>query len=170
MLSTFAHGAAQQTTQYYTSSGQVISAEEMEVAAIIVLFFLMMSFIFAVAAYIVFSISLMKIFKKAGVKPWIAWVPFYSNWRLLEIGGQQGFWAVLAIIPVVSIVSAVFMYISMYNVGLKLGKSESFVLFAIFLTPVWFIWLAFDKSVWNEKVGAPSLAPDLPLTETKTAE
>lgn len=79
---------------------------------------------------------------------------------MLEIGGQQGFWAILAIIPFVNIISAVFTYIAMYNIGLKLGKDGAYVLLAIFLPPVWFILMAIDKSPWNDAAGAPSLAPE----------
>src|SRR5690606_36109788 len=105
-------------------------------------------------------ICLMKIFKKSGMgQPWAAWVQFYNNWKMLEIGGQQGFWSVLAIVPIVNLVSAVFMYIAMYNIGLKLQKEGAFVLFALFLSPVWLIWLAFDKSTWHGSAGAPSLTP-----------
>lgn len=111
-----------------------------------------------IGAYVVSAISLMKIFEKAGVAGWIAWVPFYNNWKMLEIGGQQGFWAILAVIPLVNIAAAVFLYIAMYHIGLKLGKSGSFLLFGIFLPIVWLLWLAFDKSTWNESASpAPSL-------------
>lgn len=115
-----------------------------------------------VGVYVLTSIMLGKIFKKAGVESWKAWVPVYNNWVMLELGGQQGWWSVLAFIPVVSIVSTVFMFIAMYNIGLKLGKDGAFVLFAIFLSIVWIIWLATDKSVWNESVGQPSLTPVSP--------
>ncbi len=122
--------------------------------------FILFIFLFALAMYVVMALCLMQIFKKAGVKPWIAWVPIYNNWKMLEIGGQQGFWAVLALIPVVNIVSAVFMYIAMYNIGLKLGKDASYVLLAIFLSPIWYILMALEKSPWNDALGAPSLAPE----------
>jgi hypothetical protein len=61
---------------------------------------------------------------------------------------------VLAFIPFVNIASAVFMYIAMYEIGLRLGKQGAFVLFAIFLPLVWTVWLAIDSSTWQgEKLG-----------------
>lgn len=150
---------AAQSSQYYSTYGPRTSTssalEPAFIAAMLLFFFI--GLIFTVGVYIFFAICLMKIFKKAGVKPWIAWVPFYNNWKLLEIGGQQGFWAVLAIIPIVSIASAIFVYISMFNIGKKLGKGGEFILWGIFLPYVWFPWLAFDKSIWNDKNGAPRL-------------
>lgn len=127
-------------------------------AAIIVGSMMVAMLLFAVIAYIIGALLFGRIFKKAGIPAWIAWVPFYNNWKLLEIGGQQGFWAVLAIIPVVNIVSSIFMLIAMYHIGLKLGKSGSFVLWAIFFPIVWLAWLAFDASTWKKSLGAPSIA------------
>ena len=113
-----------------------------------------------IVSYVVSSFLLGRIFKKAGVEQWIAWVPFYNTWKMLELGGQQGFWAVLALVPVVNIVAAIFTYIAMYNIGLKLQKEGWFVVLAIFLPIVWLIWLAFDNSVWREKGGAaPAKTP-----------
>lgn len=149
-----------QSGYYYDDSYYYTTNVDDTTAVAAMLAFAAFALIFLAAFYVFFAFCLMKIFKKAGIeKPWAAWVPIYNNWKLLEVGGQQGFWAVLAIIPIINIVSAVFMYIAMYNVGLKLGKEGVFVLLAIFLSPVWLIWLAFDKSTWNESAGASSLTP-----------
>ena len=140
---------AQSYDSYNSYSSTGAEGAETAVAAFIIglyLFFLALS----VGAYILTALGLMKIFNKAGVPGWMAWVPFLNNWKLLEIGGQQGFWAVLSIIPVASIVSSVYTYIAMYHVGLKLGKEGVFLLWAIFIPPVWFLWLGFDKSTWND--------------------
>ncbi len=112
---------------------------------IFVLFFFIVVVCYAVTAWL-----LGRVFKKAGTPQWIAWVPVYNNWKILELGGQQGFWAVLGLIPLVSIVAAVFTYIAMYHIGKKLGKEDWFVLLAIFLPFVWLVWLAFDDSKWRE--------------------
>lgn len=104
-----------------------------------------------VISYVITSFLLGKVFKKAGVEQWKAWVPVYNTWILLQLGGQQGFWAILGLIPVIQIVSVVYLYIAAYHIGLKLGKSGSFVLLAIFLPLVWAIWLGFDDSKWPGK-------------------
>ncbi len=154
----FLHTVAQYYTDssYYSSSSTLSPSDAAAAGALIAvmsLFFIVIGLV----AYVVMSLCLMRIFKKAGVKQWIAWVPIYNSWKTLEIGGQQGFWAVLAIIPVVNIVAAVLLYIAMYNIGLKLNKPGAFILLAIFLLFVWYIWLAVDKSVWDESKGAPRL-------------
>ncbi|HEY0965020.1 MAG TPA: DUF5684 domain-containing protein, partial [Candidatus Saccharimonadales bacterium] len=96
--------------------------------------------VFAVA-YVITAIFLGKIFKKAGTPSWIAWVPIYNSWKMLELGGQHGWWVLLSFVPFVNLASLVFMIIAMYHIGKKLGKEDWFVLLAIFLGPVWLIWL-----------------------------
>jgi hypothetical protein len=136
---------------YSYSSPTMTSGESAAVMATIV----MVSIIIGLATYVIVAFFISRIFKKAGVEGWKAWVPVYNTWVTLELGGQAGWWAVLAFIPIVNIASVVFIYIAMYNIGLKLGKSGVFVLWAIFIPLVWYIWLAMDSSRWNPVVGAP---------------
>lgn len=124
--------------------------------------------LFAAVAYVVGALLLSRIFKKAGVEPWKAWVPFYNTWIMLELGDQKGFWAVLMIVPVVNIVASVFMYIAMYRIGLKLGKDGAFVLLAIFLPLVWYIWLAVDSSKWQAAPGSLPQQPAAPSASNPT--
>lgn len=127
-----------------------LSEQDALIAAGLFAVFFIASLIFALISYVIGALCLMQIFKKAGSPAWPAWVPIYNTWRTLEIGGQQGFWAVLALIPFVNIVSTIFLYIAQYHIGLKLGKSGAFVAWAILFPAVWYIWLAVDKSTWNE--------------------
>ena len=128
-------------------------------------------FIFAVIAgiiyYAIHAVLLGMIFKKAGVEQWIAWVPFYNSWKMLELGGQQGFWAALAIVPFVNIASVVFMYIAMYNIGLKMQKEGWFIVLAIFFPLVWLAWLAFDNSTWQNGAATAQAAPKTKKATTK---
>ncbi|QQG51110.1 MAG: hypothetical protein HZB75_01210 [Candidatus Saccharibacteria bacterium] len=135
---------------YYNTSANLTPAEQTAVAGAILFFIVFMLFA-VVITYVISSLLLSRIFKKAGVETWKAWVPVYNNWVLLEMGEQKGYWAVIALIPVVNIIAAVFMIIAMYNVGLKFGKEGAFVLLAIFLPIVWLIWLAVDDSKWKGK-------------------
>jgi hypothetical protein len=140
----------------YPTNHMMDTGADPVVAAAFIGFMLMFFFLFVLVCYVVYSFLLGRIFKKAGVPQWAAWVPVYNSWKMLELGGQQGFWAVLALIPIVNIASAVFMYIAMYHIGRKLGKEDWFVLLAIFLPIVWLIWLGFDDSKWDggKKLGA----------------
>jgi hypothetical protein len=132
---------------YYYS--QDVATPDTATSAGVAIFFILFMFAAVVISYAITSFLFSRIFKKAGVESWRAWVPVYNSWILLELGGQKGYWAVLALIPVVNIASAVFMFIAMYHIGLNFGKEGVFVLLAIFLPIVWSIWLAFDNSTWK---------------------
>lgn len=140
--------------QYYDYNYEATStASDLDpaTAAVLISGFIMFGLAIVLVSYAVTAFLLGRIFKKAGVEQWKAWVPIYNGWVMLELGGQQGFWAVLALIPFVNIVSAVFTFIAMYHIGLKLGKEGAFVLLGIFLPIVWLVWLAFDDSKWHGK-------------------
>lgn len=134
---------------YYSQDVQDVATPDSATSAGIIIFFLLFMFATVVISYAITSFLLSRVFKKAGVESWKAWVPVYNSWVLLELGGQKGYWAVLALVPVVNIASAVFMFIAMYHIGLNFGKEGAFVLLAIFLPIVWCIWLAFDNSTWK---------------------
>jgi hypothetical protein len=124
--------------------------------------------LFGLVLYIINSIFLAKVFKKAGVEGWKAWVPIYNAWVMLELGDQPGWISLLtltAIIPVVGFITAlvatVFLVIAAYKIGLRFGKDGVFVLLYIFLPLVWVIWLAVDsKAVWKGAKPAQVVAND----------
>lgn len=137
-----------ESTTYGTTSASDAAAGGGVIIAILLIMLLML-----IAVYVIGAIFLGMIFKKAGIESWKAWVPIYNNWVLLEMGGQQGWISLLSLVPGASIVTAIFMYIAMYHIAIKFGKDGTlFLLLAIFLPIVWFIWLAVDKTaVWNHE-------------------
>jgi len=137
----------------YSVPGDTTMDSAMTAAVVATVVLIML--IIALAVYVVSAIMLGQIFKKAGEKPWKAWVPVYNNWVMLELGGQKGWWAVIMLIPIVNIVAAVFMILAMYQIGINFGKDGAFVLLGIFLPLVWLIWLAVDGSTWKGKQTLP---------------
>lgn len=105
-----------------------------------------------VATYVVMSISLMGFFRKVGVSPGIAWVPYYNTWKWLEIGGQPGWLSLLSLTGIGAYVAAVFLYIGMYRTGLAFGKSGAFVVLGIFLPFVWAFILGGKSEVYRPEV------------------
>lgn len=143
--------------QYYNYSDNydtidVTSGMDAQVISTIIFFTL----VAALISYVIVAFFTGKMFAKAGVDSWKAWVPVYNTWTLLRLGGQQGFWAIVTFIPIANIVSTIMIYIAMHHIGLKFGKSGSFTLVAIFAPLVWFIWLAMDDSKWQGKKPAPT--------------
>ena len=93
-------------------------------------------------AYLLTAITLMLFFRKVGVETWIAWVPFYNHWKWLEVGGQQGWFALLTLIPYGSIVTTVFLAIGMHRTGIAFGKDSGRVvpglMFPSYIAIGWF--------------------------------
>lgn len=117
----------------------------------------------AIVAYAVNSFLLAKIFAKAGIEQWRAWVPIYSNWIFLELGGQKGWIALLllgGIIPFVGfvapIIAAVFLSIAAYRITLSLRGDGIWVVAYILIPVVWLAVFAFNDSTWEKKAD-PSL-------------
>lgn len=110
------------------------------------------------ALYALFAWFLARVFRKAGVAQWKAWVPFYNGWVFFELGGQPGWLALLALIPGASIVAAVFSCIAAYQIGAAFQKPDGgWVVLYFFVPYVWLGIFAFDRSRWNP--GAMTVAP-----------
>lgn len=154
---------AQATQYYYYESSNTLTPDETAAATAAIVGLMIFMLIFVIVAYVVSAFLLSRIFQKAGVEGWKAWVPVYSTWTMLELGGQQGFWAILLFVPVVNIAGYVFVIIAMYNIGLKFGKDAVFFLLAIFLPIVWYAILAFDKSTWQGTAPVAYAAPGAPI-------
>lgn len=123
---------------------------------------IVVSIVCFITAYVIGALLLGQVFKKAGVSSSKAWIPVYNNWRMLEIGGQKGFWAILGIVPIVQIVSYVFIIIAIHNINLKLRYDTGMTIVAVLLAPVWMIIVAFSKNTWDDTLGAPRLdTPDV---------
>ncbi|NCU29928.1 hypothetical protein EOM60_04975 [Candidatus Saccharibacteria bacterium] len=153
----------------YGSVGTEDIGTGLGVVASLLLFFVYMLFI--LAFYVVYAIFLGKIFKKAGVDSYKAWIPIYNTWKTLEIGGQQGFWAILGLLPVINIVTAVLTYLAMHNINKKLGYEVSMTVLAILLPFVWVIVVGLSKNEWNDSLGDPRTdTPDVTVASSQPSK
>jgi len=123
----------------------------------------------SIVVYVVIAIFNMKLFAKANVPAWKAWVPIVNSWKFLELGGYPGALCLLnfaAIIPCIgfagSIIATVFMCMAAYQISLKLGKDGSWVVLYIFLSVVWLGIMAFNNAVWNDSLAKPARGPERP--------
>jgi multisubunit Na+/H+ antiporter MnhB subunit len=145
--------------QYSTQTVEPLTPEEIAAVQSMLIPFFAYIFVLTIFAYVISALLVSRIFKKAGLAGWPAWVPFYNNWRLFEIGGQRGALSLLLAVPILQFIGIIFYYIALYHIGLKLQKSGAFILLAILLPIVWMAVLAFDDSKWDEtKSAAPNLA------------
>lgn len=139
--------------------GYSYSADEVAATGLGIMVVLMVVFFALIFGYVINSLFHMLIFKKAGLKASTAWIPFYSQWKFLELGGQPGWTMLLNFIPFFGTVAyVVFLAMAAYNIGLKLEKQGAFVILFILFAPAWYLVLGLDNSQWDDSLGQPSLA------------
>ncbi|WP_242987867.1 DUF5684 domain-containing protein [Anaerofustis stercorihominis] len=91
----------------------------------------------------------MKIFEKAGEKGWKSIIPFYGTFTLCKITFGSGWYFLLVFIPFVNLIMYIMMYIKL---GKKFNKGKLFTLGLVFLTPIFILVLAFDKSEYSNEL------------------
>jgi hypothetical protein len=113
-------------------------------------------------SYVLLGLTLSRFFRKVGVEPWIAWVPYYNYWKWLEVGGHQGWIALLSLVPYGSYVTLVFLAIGNYRTGIAFRKDSSWVVLGIFLPWVWCYLLGRDTEVYEpQRITAAGLPAPL---------
>jgi hypothetical protein len=124
---------------------------------------------FGIVVYCISAFFMMKLFRKANVEAWKAWVPFVNSWTFLKLGGYPGWIVLLALagfIPFVGwaggVAVSVFCCIAAYQIGLKLHKDGVWVVLFIFVGIVWTGICGLDRSTWDDSLGRPSLIPGTP--------
>ncbi|MFB2584633.1 DUF5684 domain-containing protein [Herbiconiux liukaitaii] len=100
------------------------------------------------AIWVVMGFALMALFRKTGIRPWVAWVPFYRTWVWLELGGQPGWLSLLSVVGL-GTVTSVFLYIGMYRTGLAFRRDGGFLVLGIFFPYVWAFILGGQNSVYE---------------------
>ena len=113
--------------------------------------------IFFSIIFLVILISLFKIFKKAGEKPWKVFIPVYNFIVLYRISGINPLFLVtflLMFIPNISIMGfVIWNIVDATQKGLlvrKFGKSIWFVIGIIFFDFIFYPIIAFDKSEYKK--------------------
>jgi hypothetical protein len=156
-------------TSYSYDTPTIVTNSGLDFFAIFLAYIGIMMFVM-ITCYVVSSWLLSRIFKKAGIEEWKAWVPFYNNWIMLEMGDQKGWYLLLSLVPFVGpIIFMVFWIMALYEIGKKFSKDGIFVLWAVFLPVVWYAILAFDKSTWS-KQGQPVTAVPTEPVEPETTD
>jgi hypothetical protein len=102
--------------------------------------------------YVLNGFAFMKLFRKVGVEPWAAWVPVFNIWRILELGGQPGWLAVILFVPYGSLVTVVFECIGAYKTGVAFRKGGEWVVLFYFLPFVWAWLLASDDLAYEPEL------------------
>ena len=91
------------------------------------------------------AFGLAKMFEKAGVAKWKAFVPFYNTWMIMKLANRPRHWVFWQAVPIVGW----FITISIYIEFVKLFGRFSFGQHAIttFFSPFYFLQLGYSKKV-----------------------
>ena len=87
--------------------------------------------------------SMWKVFQKAGEPGWAAIIPLYNIVVLLKIAGKPVWWFLLFLIPLVNLVVAIIVTLSLAK---NFGKSAGFAFGLLLLAPVFYPMLAWGDS------------------------
>lgn len=115
--------------------------------------------VFLLFVYMIFCFLLARIFAKARLRKWQAWVPVYNTWKLLELGDQPGVIAVTLYFPYASYFGAFFLLMATYNINKRFGKSSWFWVLSFIFPVIWLGVLAYDKSRFRKSIHT-SLGPN----------
>ncbi|TFD32233.1 DUF5684 domain-containing protein [Cryobacterium cryoconiti] len=120
---------------------------------------LLLSSVASIAVYVVTALGLSRMFGKADLEGWRAWVPVLNTITFLQLGGYPALWVIALLIPGVNIVGAVILCLALNNINRGFGRSGGFTVLGILVSPVWVLILGFGKDTWN-----PAAAGAAPLT------
>ncbi len=102
------------------------------------------SLLSTIVTYVIVAIGLYKMFQKAGVPEWLAFIPFVNLWKLTKITCGSALWLLLILIPCVGLlVFAIFLSV---KIAPAYGKGVGTVLLTIFLAPVAYLYLGFGDA------------------------
>lgn len=116
--------------------------------------------------------SLSRLFPLLGLPAGQGWIPVWNQVRLISRGGFPGWIMALVIIPGVSIVPLVFLFMAIHRLHKEFGAKTAYIWFAIFLPPVWAMVFAahIEQSALGSSAAArPSANGQIPVKATATA-
>lgn len=126
----------------YTTTNSISSASAAAAGTAIAGTMIFM-YIMMLAVVVIQVIAMWKIFTKAGEAGWKAIIPIYNQVVLLQIVGMNPLWILGYFVPVLNIVVAIMQAI---NLSKSFGKGTGFAVGIIFLAPIFYLILGFDKS------------------------
>ena len=89
------------------------------------------------------TIGYWKIFQKTGIKPWIALIPFWSEFEIMTLVGKPKWWFIYLLIPIFNIFAY---YILIFDLIRCFGKESIWSqIICIFAFYFYLPWLAFQK-------------------------
>jgi len=107
------------------------------------------------AVIVVIIAGFWKTFVKAGQPGWAAIIPIYNIYILLKVARRPGWWLLLYLIPIVSIVIAVIVSI---DIAKNFGKGVGFGIGLALLAPIFYAILGFGSATYQAAAEPPPVA------------
>lgn len=102
------------------------------------------SLIFSLIIYVISAVALMKMFAKAGVTSWYAWVPFLNAYWLMKIATGNGWLFLLALIPCVG--SLIVLILLAVKLAPAFGYGGGMIALLIFFPFIAYLVIGFGSS------------------------
>jgi hypothetical protein len=116
-------------------------------------------FLLYIVIYFLFAGAFFSLAKKANLNgiAWFAFIPLLSSILQLRMIQKSGWWVLMLLVPIANLVFAIIWQVKLLN---AFGKNGAFVLFAIFLSPVygilWMVWGFSAKTTYHTDGNAAS--------------
>jgi len=102
--------------------------------------------LFYLAVIVIIIAGLWKIFTKAGHAGWLAIIPIVNLYFICKIAGRPGWWIILLLIPIVSLIITIIVY---YDLAKSFGRGLWTTLGLIFLSPIFIPILGFGSAEYQ---------------------
>ena len=103
--------------------------------------------IFYVIVYVVEAIALMKVFEKAGVTSWYAWIPFLNTYWITQIATGNGWLFLLILIPCVG--SLIWAILIAIKLAAAFGQGGGMIALLILLPLIGYLVLGFGGAQYQ---------------------
>ncbi|MET0736534.1 MAG: DUF5684 domain-containing protein [Microbacterium sp.] len=121
-----------------------------------------------VVLYVWTALALGAVFRKSGEEAWKAWVPFYNEAVLFQLGGYSGWLVLLYLIPGLGALAVwVVRILACHRVGAAFGFGVGMTFAAALVLPIWASIIGFGPSRWvgldrGPRRGVSEHTPPLP--------
>nr|MCR5214597.1 DUF5684 domain-containing protein [Eubacterium sp.] len=104
-------------------------------------------YVFSIVLYVLQAIAMMKIFEKAGITPWYAFVPILNSYMLTKIATGNGWLFLLALIPCVG--SIIWLILVAVKLAPAFGYGGGMIALLILLSIVGYYVIGFGSSQYQ---------------------
>ncbi|WP_040312754.1 DUF5684 domain-containing protein [Gleimia coleocanis] len=96
--------------------------------------------------YVVLALGLMKMFEKAGVTGWHAFVPYFNFYQVSQVSGAGLVWFILTFVPFVNVIAV---WVLMFKLAKSFGQGAGMGILTALLPPVGTLIMGFGSAQYQ---------------------